>query len=95
MLAADFLIVHGSGKVGDRRDFIAAFTQPGTTFEPFVITDRLFLRVAPDVAIAGGEARMSGTEDGRRFTQHFRYADTFVRRDGRWLALYTQVTPLP
>ena len=94
MIAPDFLIVHGSGKVGDRREFIGAFTKAGTRFDPFVITDRLFIRVSPEVAIAGGEARMSGVEDGQPFAAHFRYADTFVRRDGRWVAVYTQVTPL-
>ena len=94
MIAPDFLIVYGSGRVGDRRDFVSAFTKAGTQFDPFVITDRLFIRVSADVAIAGGDARMSGVEDGKRFAEHFRFADTFVRRDGKWLALYTQVTPL-
>jgi len=28
MLAADFLLVHGSGRVGDRKDFIDGFTDP-------------------------------------------------------------------
>lgn len=94
LIAPDFLIVHASGKVGDRRGFIDGFTAPGARLDPFVITDRLFIRAAPDVAIAGGEARIGGVENGRRFAQHFRFADTFVRRDGKWLVLYTQVTPL-
>lgn len=95
MLAPDFLIVYGSGKVGGRADFIAGFTAPGGSLDPFVITDRLFLRVSPDVAIVGGDGRMSGTENGQRFARHFRYSDTFVRRDGKWWAIFTQVTPLP
>lgn len=95
LLAPDFLIVHGSGKVGDRADFIAGFTGPGVTLDPFVIVDRMFMRLAPNVAIAGGDGRISGTENGTRFAQHFRYADTFVLRDGKWLAVFTQVTPLP
>ena len=95
LLAPDFLIVYGSGKVGGRADFIAGFTGPGVTLDPFVITDRLFARVSPDVAIVGGDGRMSGTEGGKRFARHFRYSDTFVRRDGKWWAIFTQVTPLP
>ena len=95
MLAPDFLLVRGSGRIGDRRDFIAGFTDPKSHLEPFDIGDRLFLRVAPDVAIVGGEAHVRGTDDGKPFAEHFRYADTFARRDGRWLVVYTQVTPLP
>lgn len=95
MLAPDFLLVRGSGRVGDRRDFIAGFTDPASKLEPFQITDRLFLRIGPDTAIVGGEARVRGTEGGKPFVEHFRYADTFVRRAGQWVVVYTQVTPLP
>jgi ketosteroid isomerase-like protein len=95
LLAPDYLLVHGSGKVGGRDDFIAGFTDPHTHLEPFAITDRLFLRPDPDTAIVGGEARVRGTTDGRPFVQHFRYADIFARRAGAWQVVYTQVTPLP
>ena len=95
MIAPDFLFVRGSGRVGDRRDFIAGFTRPNARLEPFQVSDRLFLRLAPDVAVVGGEARLHGTEDGKPFVEHFRYSDTFARRGGRWLAVFTQVTPLP
>ena len=83
MLAPDFLIVHGSGKVGGRADFIAGFTAPGVTLNPFVITDRLFSRISPDVAVVGGDGRISGSENGKPFAEHFRFSDTFVRRDVR------------
>jgi ketosteroid isomerase-like protein len=95
MLAPDFLIVHGSGKVGGRQDFIDGWTQPTTRLQLFAITDRLFLRIGPDAAVVGGEGRVKGTDGGKPFARHFRYSDTFVRRDGRWLAIFTQVTPLP
>jgi len=95
LLAPDFLFVRGSGRVGDRRDFIAGFTDPRSKLEPFAISDRLFLRVSPDVAVVGGEAWVKGTEDGKPFAQHFRYSDTFARRNGHWVVVYTQVTGLP
>jgi ketosteroid isomerase-like protein len=94
MLAPDFLFVRGSGRVGDRRDFIEAFTSPGQKLEPFTIIDPLFLRVSGDVAIVGGEAWIKGTDGGAPFSQHFRYSDTFAKRDGRWVAVFTQVTGL-
>ena len=95
MLAPEYLISHGSGHVGDRREFIDGFTDTGHTLEPFTIVEPIFLRVSPDVAIVGGETTFRGTEDGTPFSDHFRYADTFVRRGGLWLVIYTQVTPLP
>ena len=95
MLASDFLFIRGSGRIGDRRDFIAGFTAPGHTLEPFRIVDPLFLRISADVAIVGGEAWIKGVDGGKPFSEHFRYADTFARRGGAWVVVYTQVTALP
>lgn len=95
MLAPEYLIAHASGKIGDRREFIEGFSAPGHTLEPFQIVEPIFLRVSPEVAIVGGETTFKGTEDGKAFTDHFRYADTLVKRGGKWLVVYTQVTPLP
>jgi ketosteroid isomerase-like protein len=94
MLAPDYLLVHGSGKVGGKQDFIEGFTDPAAHLEPFEITDRLFLRPSGDTAIVGGEARVHGTDHGKPFAEHFRYSDFFAFRGGRWIVLYTQVTPL-
>jgi ketosteroid isomerase-like protein len=95
MLADDFLFVRGSGRVGDRREFIAGFTDPKSKLDPFQITDRLFVRVSTDVAIVGGEAWVKGSDGKKRFADHFRYSDTFAKRDGHWVVVYTQVTGLP
>jgi ketosteroid isomerase-like protein len=95
MLASDFLLVHGSGRIGDKKDFIDGFTDPNAHLEPFDIKDRLFIRPSADTAIVGGEAWVTGTDHGKPFKQHFRYSDTFARRNGTWVVVYTQVTPLP
>ena len=95
MLAPEYLIAHASGRVGDRREFIEGFAGPGHSLEPFTIIEPVFLRVSPDVAIVGGETTFKGTEDSKPFTDHFRYADTLVKRNGQWLVIYSQVTPLP
>ena len=95
MLAPDFLLVHGSGRIGDKKDFIDGFTDPNAHLEPFDIKDRLFIRPSTDTAIVGGEAWVTGTDHGKPFKQHFRYSDTFARRNGTWVVVYTQVTPLP
>ena len=57
MIAPDYLAVFGSGRIVGRTEFIGGFTGPDMTFEPFEITDRLFLRIAPDAAVVGGEGR--------------------------------------
>lgn len=95
MLAPDFLLVRGSGRVGGKADFIAGFTKPDAHLQPFEISDRLFLRPSADTAIVGGEARVRGIDGGKPFAEHFRYSDVFALRAGQWVVVYTQVTPLP
>lgn len=95
LIAPDFLFVRGSGRIGNRGDYIAGFTDPNIRLQPFEISDPLFLRAAPDVAIAGGEGWVRGTDHGRTFAEHYRYSDTLVLRDGRWQVVFAQVTPLP
>lgn len=94
MLAPDYIFVRGSGGIGGKKDFIDGFTDPDVHLEPFEITDRLFVRPSADTAIVGGEARMKGTDHGRAVHEHFRYSDFFARRNGQWMVVYTQVTPL-
>lgn len=94
-LAPDFLFVRASGRIGDRRDFIDGFTSATQKLEPFTIVDPLFIRASGDVAIVGGEAWIRGTDGGKPIAEHFRYSDTFAKREGRWVVVYTQVTALP
>lgn len=93
-LASDFVFVRGSGKVADRAAFLAAFTDPNQTLAPFVVVNPVAIALSDTAVIIGGETTMTGTDKGEPFSEHFRYADIFQLRDGRWQAVYTQVTML-
>jgi ketosteroid isomerase-like protein len=94
-LAPDMIFVRGSGKRTGRDDFLATFTDPALELAPFVITNPVFVPLGDRAALVGGEAVMSGKERGTPFTEHFRYADIFAWRDGRWQCVYAQVTMIP
>lgn len=93
-LAQDFKFVRGSGKLSDRTDFIAGFVDPDVSFDPFIITNRIYIELGPEAGIASGEGIIRGKDHGKSFQEHFRYADTFRRIGGRWQVVYIQVTPL-
>jgi ketosteroid isomerase-like protein len=95
LLAPDFLFVRASGRIGDRSEYIAGFTAAASRIQAIDVADPLFLRLAPDAAVAGGEARLRGSENGARIAQHYRFSHHLVLRDGHWLIAYVQVTPLP
>lgn len=93
-LAVDMVFVRGSGKLSGRADFLATFTAPDLELAPYVITNPVFVPLGDRAALVGGEAVMSGKEHGEPFSEHFRYADIFLWRDGRWQCVHAQVTML-
>ena len=94
MLSQTFLFVHGSGKVGDRRDFLAAVSDPGEVFTAFDIVNRRVIPVGCGGAIVAAEATVHGVRNGVKFEQHFRYDDTYASASGTWQVVYTQITIL-
>jgi hypothetical protein len=93
-LAPDFRIIYSSGRVGDRDAFIAGFTSPTMRITELFVEEPFTIDLGRDGAVVGGVGVIRGTESGVPFEERFRFADTFARRDGRWLAVYVQVTPL-
>lgn len=93
-LAPDFFYVRGSGQVAGRREFIANFSDPTQHLDPFIITERRIVPLGRDAVVVVADGVISGTATGSPFREHFRYADTFVRRGDRWQVVFVQVTPV-
>jgi hypothetical protein len=93
-LAPDFRIIYSSGRVGDRAAFVAGFTSPTMRITELFVEEPFYVDLGRDGAVVGGIGVIRGTESGAPFEERFRFADTFARRDGRWVAVYVQVTPL-
>lgn len=95
MLAADLTYIRGSGEIAGREAFIATFSDPAVRFEPFEISNRKVVALAKTVAAVTAEGRITGTDGGVPFTDHFRFTDTFAWRNGEWKVVFVQVTRLP
>ncbi|HEM47002.1 MAG TPA: nuclear transport factor 2 family protein [Alphaproteobacteria bacterium] len=94
LLADDFLWVRNNGATGSKREFIAALTDPSLRLDPIRLDDVTWT-VGSTTALSAGEATLSGRLNGERVTDHHRFADFWVWRDGRWRLAYAQTTPLP
>lgn len=93
--ADDFIFVRGSGRVTDKASMVGGFTAPGFSVEPWVVEHPFAIELGPDAVIVGGEVTMKGIESNEPFTEHFRYSDTWKRRNGQWQIVYTQITMIP
>jgi ketosteroid isomerase-like protein len=91
--ADDWVIVGTNGAVSTKAGFIAAVTS-GDLVHDGLTVDPDTVRVYGDTGIVSGIARSSGTYKGQRFSTHERSTDLFVRQDGRWRCVFTQLTAI-
>jgi len=95
MIADDLVFITGDGKRLGKKEFIAGWTDPGDTYDPITLVDRVVHPLGTDAGIVSAETVLSGTSGGKKFSSHFRYSDTFRRVNGEWSATYIQVTRVP
>lgn len=93
-MAEDFRQIASDGSVADKAAFLRDLTSAELTIDPYTVED-FDVRIygdAGDVALLCGRTRMTGRYKGEPFTTHYRYIDTYVRRDGRWQVVSVQTT---
>src|SRR5262249_2400999 len=95
IIAPDYQLVHGSGRIGGREDFISSMVGPDNHITAVEAANRTYIPLGRDAAIVSGQGTIIGSDSSGPFTEHFQFADPFVRRDGTWVVVYTQVTMLP
>jgi len=92
MIADDLVFITGEGKRLGKKEFIAGWTDPGDSYDPITLVDRIVRPLGGDAGLASAETVLSGTSGGKKFSSHFRFTDTFKRVGGEWRATYIQVT---
>ena len=91
LVATDYLIIRADGSVGDKAVLLRIVAGPGVKNDPYVV-ESPFVRVYGESAILGGWVHLTGTDHGKPYVQNARFADTWVRRSGRWQVVFTSVT---
>ncbi|MCW6530415.1 nuclear transport factor 2 family protein [Sphingomonas sp. MMSM20] len=94
LLADDYTLVNGAAEISTKAEFIRDSTAPGFSLQPFVI-EHPINRVWRDGAVLSGEVTLRGTDGGKPFVSHMRFADIWAKRGGRWQVVFTEVTRFP
>lgn len=94
--APDFTSISSTtAKVMNKAEDIADTINDKSTME-MVETTGMNIRIDGNYAIITGTFRMKGKDDkGSAFDRKIRYTDTWIKRDGRWLAWSSQGTIIP
>jgi ketosteroid isomerase-like protein len=88
-----FFQIDAHGRRHDRNGFIASLVDPALSIDPYTVRD-LEIRRYGDTALLTGTTYMTGHYDGKPFSTHYRYIDTYVREHGEWTVVAVQVTAI-
>jgi ketosteroid isomerase-like protein len=87
----DWIIINADGGIIDRERFLGVI-KSGTLTHEMMESDDIRLRVYGDSAVVSALTRTKGKFKGQEFTTHERATDFFVRLDGQWRCVLTQLT---
>jgi len=87
----DWIIINADGGIIDRQRFLEVIKSGALTHE-MMESDDMRVRIYGDSAVVSAVTRSKGKFMGQEFTTHERSTDVFVRRDGKWRCVLTQLT---
>ena len=87
----DWIIINADGGIIDRERFLGVI-KSGTLTHEMMESDDMRVRVYGDSAVVSALTRSKGKFMGQEFTTHERSTDVFVKRDGQWRCVLTQLT---
>ena len=91
------VLVNDDGTVQTKAEFLASVKSAGSqsgSQEQQVVPESMTVRVFRNTAIASGVFRAKGVENGKAYTRRERFIDTWVLKDGRWICVATDATPI-
>jgi len=91
IVSPDWLFTDPEGNLITKATSDADLKSGKVKFES-VQADELKVRVFGDSAIAFGLVTEKGNYDGKDTSGQYRFTDVFIKKDGRWQAVCTQLT---
>jgi hypothetical protein len=91
LVADNYELVRGSGKVTNKAGLIDLICHPGSYTNPYSV-EAPVVHDLGDTVILGGWVRITGTDGGKAFAQKARFADIWHKGEKGWQLSYTQVT---
>ena len=85
-----FVYVDSEGKLRNKAE-ILAYVQAANSLR--FIVEAMVVRMHGDTAIVTGLYRMKAVEQGKPFDRQGRFVDTWLYKNGRWIAIASLLTP--
>jgi ketosteroid isomerase-like protein len=90
-VADDWIIINADGGIIDKERFIGVIKSGALTHETME-SDEIRVRIYGESAVVTALARSKGKFMGQDFSTRERATDVFVRHDGQWRCVLSQLT---
>ena len=91
--ADDFTVVWFDGRIVTKNEDVKTYESDDATFTDFNIED-LKVRFYGDTAIVVGQGSIKAHTKTQDLSGNYVWTDTFVKQNGQWKAVASQVTPV-
>jgi len=93
ILDDQIVLINDDGTTQTKSQFLASIKQTNVQ-EQQVSPESMSVRVLGNIAIATGVFRAKGVESGKHYVRRERFVDTWLLRDGMWVCIATNATPI-
>ena len=93
MLDSDFVLTDYDGTVMSKGQFLESIRDKSTQLTVEVSAD-MKLHTHGDTVVVIGATHEKGTEKGKAFSHAGRFTDTWIKKDGQWLCVASQLSLL-
>lgn len=94
LLDPRFQMIDGEGRPSSKADELAWVAAHAPGYDTFDYQIERLDVFADSSAIVAGRGTVSGERDGQRWTHVYRSTNVLVKRDGRWVAVASHVSPV-
>jgi uncharacterized protein (TIGR02246 family) len=92
--ADDYSIIESDGAVSTKAQDVKATTDKTFVLKSATMSDYKCRMLGDNAAVVTCMLKMSGTEDGKEFSGDYRGTDVFEKKDGKWMAVASQLTKI-
>ena len=93
LLDDHIVLINDDGSTQTKREFLDSVKATNSQDQQ-VAPESITVNVFGDTAIATGVFRATGVEGGKHYTRRERFVDTWVLKNGKWVCVATNATPI-
>jgi ketosteroid isomerase-like protein len=95
ILDNEIVLINDDGSVQTKAEFLASVkTTQNNSQEQQVSPESMSVHVFGNTAISTGVFRAKGVEGGKTYVRRERFVDTWLFKDGKWVCVASNATPI-